>query len=208
MMKKLIMMLGAALLSLAAYAGDFTAMRDPSAFRRMLSEKTEAESSIDCRFSQTKYLSVFSEKVVSKGRFCFDRGDVALLYDSGYQIIIAGTKLKTLADGKTSVVNLGGNPVMGQMKSLLSAAMTGDLDRLGASYRLDYQESSKEYLVKLKPSSPSLQSYIVSMDIYFDKADCSVNRLVIHENSSDYTSYDFSSKKFNTKIDEKIFSIH
>jgi outer membrane lipoprotein-sorting protein len=116
--------------------------------------------------------------------------------------------MKTTSGGKTSVANLGGNPMMSQVKTLLQACMTGDLSSLSQTCSLEYKESPEEYLVLVHPESETFKAYVSSMEIYFDRKDFSVSRLVMHEKGSDYTQYDFTSKKFNTKIDEKIFSLH
>ena len=45
------------------------------------------------------------------------------------------------------------------------------------------------------------------MEIYLDKKDLSVNRLVMYENVTDYTGYVFTDKKFNETIPASVFDV-
>ena len=57
------------------------------------------------------------------------------------------------------------------------------------------------------PQDPMVKNYISKMEIYLDKKDLSVNRLVMFENGTDYTGYVFSKKKFNETIPASVFDM-
>lgn len=181
-----------------------------SAFQERLKKEAAAIQSIESDFTQEKYMDVFEEKVVSGGRFYYrQENKIRMDYTRplDYRIIINGTKLKMVSEGKSSLVNLGSNPLMNEMKSMLSACMIGDLQSMTASYQLEYFETPAAYIVHIRPLAKSVQAYIRQIIITFDKKDLSVRKLRLAENTNDYTEYRFSGKKYNTLLNDEKFTI-
>lgn len=180
------------------------------AFQERLKKEAAAISSIESDFTQEKYLDVFAEKIVSKGRFYYKKENkIRMDYTSplDYQIVINGQKLKIVSEGKTNIVNLGSNQMMNEMKEMLSACMIGDLSSITSAYKLDYYESPLLYVVKIRPVSKSVQAYISEITISIDKKDMSVQALRLAENAKDYTEYHFTNKKYNTLTSDEKFVI-
>lgn len=179
-------------------------------FNRRLSEAASQTQSIVSDFVQEKYLDVFAEKVISRGKFYFRKsGKICLSYTQplDYLIVINGQKLKIVSDGKTNIVDLGTNKMMHGMNNLLAACMTGDLNLLKEGYQMEYWQDRESYLVKIKPLSQGVKAYLAEMSIWFDKTDMTVKRLRLAENASDYTEYQFLNRKFNTLTDDEKFTI-
>lgn len=116
-------------------AGDYGAVKDEQAFRRELMVKTSAVTSIQASFVQEKFLSVFSSTVKSEGKFYWEKEDkICLDYrtPAKYRITIACDKIKTVTNGKATVLSAKGNPMMDQMSALITSCMTGNLNAMGA----------------------------------------------------------------------------
>lgn len=180
-------------------------------FDKRLSEETQTLQSIESDFSQTKYLDVLDEKVKSKGKFYYKKSNkIRMEYTSpiNYLIVINGSKLKIVSDGKKSIMNVNSNKMMNEVQNMLTACTVGDLSKMSANYRLEYFEDAKSYLVKIKPISKTLQAYITSIQIYLDKKDMSVYKMILSETATNYTEYEFYNKKFNSLKNEAIFAIH
>ncbi|MCI1786299.1 MAG: outer membrane lipoprotein carrier protein LolA [Bacteroidales bacterium] len=196
---------------LPAQPSGFSKITGESSFKAKLSSKVSSVHSISCSFVQNQYITGLEGKVRSSGKFYYAEPEkIRMDYSSPlkYRMTIKGDKIKTVSDGKSSVVSLKGNPVMSQIKCLLSACISGNLGLLSSSYQVEYYESSDRYLVRVTPLSGTVGSYIRFIDIFMEKRDMSVCRLVMHGNGTDYTQYDFFEKKFNAAIDESFFSIH
>lgn len=185
-------------------------LADTSVFEERLKKEAATVSSIESDFTQEKYLDVFNEKIVSKGRFYYKKENkIRMDYTSpvDYQIIINGQKLKIVSEGKSNVVNLGSNKMMNEMKGMLAACMVGDLGRMTSAYKLDYYETPALYVVKIIPVSKSVQAYIREIVISIDKKDMSVQTLRLAENATDFTEYHFTGKKYNTLASDEKFVI-
>ena len=189
---------------------DLTPLASVTAFQERLKKEAASLSSIESDFTQEKFLDVFNEKIVSKGRFYYKQENMIRMdYTSpiDYQIIINGQKLKIVSEGKSNVVNLGSNQMMNEMKGMLAACMIGDLTVMSSAYRLEYYESPSLYVVKIRPVSKSVQAYISEIVISIDKKDMSVQTLRLSENAKDYTEYHFTNRKYNTLTSDEKFVI-
>lgn len=179
-------------------------------FESKLAKEAQTVASIESDFTQVKYLDVFDEKVTSKGKFYYQKSNkirMEYFHPMDYLIVINGSKLKVISDGKKSIMNLSSNKMMNQMQDMLTACMVGDLSKMSSSYQLTYFEDSRYYLVKIKPTNKAIQAYITGIDIYLDKKDMSVYKLRLSETATNYTEYEFYNKKFNSLKNEDKFEI-
>ncbi|MDR1981282.1 MAG: outer membrane lipoprotein carrier protein LolA [Tannerellaceae bacterium] len=182
-----------------------------AAFQERLKKEAASMTSIESDFVQEKYMDVFQEKILSKGRFYYVQGDrIRMEYTEPvpYLIVINGGKLKVVSEGKSTVVDLHANRMMQEMKMMVSACMTGDLNRLSGAYQWEYSETPSLYVVVIRPLSKSIQAYIHEMTVSLDKRDLSVKTLRLSETAKDYTEYRFTNKKNNTLAsDDETFAI-
>ncbi len=191
-------------------AAGYGPLKDEKAFMSELQRKNASITSIQAKFVQTKFLSVFSTEMKSDGNFYWEKNDkICLDYQTPvkYKIVINGDKLKTVSSGKSNVINTKGNPLMDQMSALIAACMTGNIDRMGSGFKVKIEESASDYRLTIEPQAKEVQSYIAKMEIFLSRKDMSVSRLVMHENADDYTGYIFTDNKFNEKIPASVFDV-
>ncbi len=191
-------------------AAEYGPLKDEKAFMSELQRKNASITSIQAKFVQTKFLSVFSTEMKSDGNFYWEKNDkICLDYQTPvkYKIVINGDKLKTVSSGKSNVINTKGNPMMDQMSALIAACMTGNIDRMGSGFKVKIEESASDYRLTIEPQAKEVQSYIAKMEIFLSRKDMSVSRLVMHENADDYTGYVFTDNKFNEKIPASVFDV-
>lgn len=210
MMKKTIVFILSIWMTVQVCGQSWEKMKSVEEFSQRLNTTASHTQSIACDFVQEKYLDVFAEKIISKGKFYFRKENkIALSYTQplDYLIVINGPKLKIVSEGKTNLVDLGANKMMNGMNNLLAACMTGDLSLLKDGYQMEYLEDKNYYLVRIKPREQGVKNYLTGMVIWFDKKDMTVARLRLSENAGDYTEYQFLNRQFNTLKDDEKFVI-
>ena len=208
-MKPLLTLIAAALMAQTAVAQPRN-ITDMQKFETQLKETAGKLQSIESDFTQVKHLDMFDEDVVSKGRFYYlKENKISLDYSQplNYLIVINGNRLKIVADGKKSIMQLNSNKMMNEMQDMITACMVGDLNRMNNSYELNYQEDDKQYIVGITPRSKTVKEYVSAIEIRLNKADMSVDQLRMYENEADYTDYRFTNKRFNQLKDESRFSV-
>lgn len=192
------------------HAQQMKKMNNLKGFEDRLAQEAREVNSIESDFTQIKFLDVFDEKVTSKGKFFYKKSNkICMEYvrPMNYLIVINDNKLKIVSDGKKSIMNLSSNKMMNEMQDMLTACMIGDLSKISSNYELNYFEDGKYYLVKIRPISKTIQAYITGIQIYLDKKDMSVHKLILSETATNYTEYEFYNKKFNSLKDETMFTI-
>ena len=196
--------------SVLAAAAQVSDIADMQQFESRLKATSDKLTSIECDFVQVKHLDMFDEDVTSKGKFYYLKNNkISLDYSQplSYLIVINGGRLKIVADGKKSVMQLNTNKMMNEMQDMITACMVGDLNRMNDSYNLKYQEDNNQYIISITPRSKQVKEYVSAIEIRLSKADMSVDQLRMYENEADYTDYKFSNKRFNQLKDESRFAI-
>ena len=170
-MRTLLLYLSLFFLSIATvHAQSMKKMVQKTEFENRLAKEAQTVESIESDFTQVKYLDVFDEKVTSKGKFYYQKSNkICMEYfrPMDYLIVINGSKLKIVSDGKKSIMNLSSNKMMAQMQDMLTACMIGDLSKMSSNYQLEYFEDARYYLVKIKPTNKAVQAYIVFHFIHY-----------------------------------------
>ena len=208
-MKYLLTLLASVMTALATMA-QTSNITDMQKFENQLKETASKLISIESDFTQVKHLDMFDEDVTSKGKFYYLKDNkIRLDYSQplNYLIVINGTRLKIVADGKKSVMQLNSNKMMNEMQDIITACMVGSLNRMNDNYNLEYQEDKEQFIVRITPRSKVVKDYISNIEIRLNKTDLSVDQLRMYENEADYTDYKFSNKHFNQLKDESLFSI-
>lgn len=195
-------------LACGSRASEPARMADPSEFGRRLAAMAASVNSIESRFQQSKYIDVLQRTVTSTGRFMFMKpGMVKMQYDAplDYTIIIDGDTMKTITGGKTASASTSGNPMLGQIRDMMTSCMTGDISSLSGEFSISYFQDGDGYLVKLEPCSDLVKDYISGIELRFDKDTMRLDRLRMYEGGSDFTEYEFMDVRYNTLDDPSIF---
>lgn len=195
---------------LAAQDG-YKKMNDPETFKGKLTKASASVNSITSDFIQEKSLSVLSQKIISKGTFCFQKeNNVRWEYTEPYRylIIISSNKMYMRDEKTKKQMDIQSNPMFQQMNKFISGCIQGDILRNDNDYNIDYLESGSSYFVKLTPKNEKMKQMIAEVDIWFDKDDMSVTSLRMVESGNDYTRINFINKKLNAEISPEKFSFN
>lgn len=210
-MKKIATLILCILTGSSLWAQSFTPLKNLSDFESRLKDESSKQETIESDFKQIKYLDVFDEEIESTGMFYYKKPNmIRMEYNKplDYLIVINNETLKIRSDQKTSKTDLSKNKMMLQVQEMIAGCMIGNLSGLTKSYKVDYFEDTKHYLLKLTPKNSSVKAYIFSIEMLISKHDMSVDRLKISETESDYTEYFFVNKKLNQFIGDAIFDIN
>ena len=187
----------------------FQPMTSAESFRNRMKEESEVLNSIESRFTQTKHIRLLADKIVSTGTFSYQKPDkicMEYLIPVKYRIVINGNTIKIDADGKTNTFDAGSNRLMSQMSILISACMTGNLEKLSSDFELTFKENETVFWIAVVPQG-SAKAYMKSIDIFLDKKDFSVRQLKITEASDDCTEYIFTGQKKNITFPDAKFAV-
>ncbi len=202
----LVLLICSATTSIAQHK-DFKSLKDTSAFKAKLQEKAKATNSIESNFIQEKNLSLLSEKIISKGHFCFKKPkQLRWEYTSPtvYLIVINQDKISIKDGKKISKFDAKSNKMFQGINDMMLNSVQGNvLDH--KQFKITYFENENYFLVELQPKEKEMKTYLKRIDMYFDKKDYTVSKLIMTELSDDYTLIEFNSKKINEVISDAQF---
>ncbi|HET6227730.1 MAG TPA: outer membrane lipoprotein carrier protein LolA, partial [Bacteroidia bacterium] len=91
----LVFFLFASFMGMAQAPTGFKPVKDTTAFKQKMQEQSKLINSMESNFTQEKYLSVMSEKIITKGHFYFKKTNMLRWeYTDPYKYIIAINKDK------------------------------------------------------------------------------------------------------------------
>ncbi|MCD4746494.1 MAG: outer membrane lipoprotein carrier protein LolA [Bacteroidales bacterium] len=187
----------------------FKAIKDISAFRSNLAEMAEKTNTIESNFIQEKNISFISEKIISKGLFCFKKENMIRWQYSepfDYLIIIKDDKIYIKDEEQENKYDVQSNKIFKEVNNIIVGCVQGDILNNDKEYKIQYYENDKFYYVKLTPYSEKMKEFLSNINIYFDKKDYSVSILKMIELSGDYTKIEFFNKKLNEEIPDERFA--
>ncbi len=189
-------------LSLASQSA-FKTLKDTTAFKQKVNNMSAQTLSLESDFVQVKNLSMLSEKITSKGHFCFQKqNNLRWEYTEPYKYVIVITKEKILIkdeNNKVKKYDMNANKVFKEINDIMISCVNGDILNSG-KFSISYFENDKAYKLELSPLNKAMKQSLKKINMYFDKNVSSVSKLEMIENGDDITTIDFTNKKINAPV--------
>lgn len=166
--------------------------------------------SMSASFTQTKYLSMLSDKMVSSGKVYYSKSDkLRWEYTSPYQylFIFNGSKVYVGNKSKKNVIDTNTNKVFKEIARIMMSTVTGTALSNTSDFSISLSESSNQWVITLVPKKKELKSMFSKVILYFNKTSYIVSEINIYEKNGDRTNIKFSGLTTNKKIDATLFSI-
>jgi outer membrane lipoprotein-sorting protein len=187
----------------------FRPISNAESFKDKLVAASASVKTITSDFIQEKSLSVLSEKIISKGTFCFKKeNNIRWEYTEPYKylIIISNNQMLMQADKNKKQLDIQSNPLFQEMNKFISGCIQGDILKNDKDYTKEYFENGRSYYVKLIPKAEKVKQMLNEVHIWFDKNDLTVTSLKMVESGNDYTQIEFINKTLNAEIPPEKFS--
>lgn len=178
-------------------------MKNKEGFKKELVQMTATVNTLESDFIQEKNLSVLASKIISKGHFCYRKENHIrweYLNPYKYLIIISDGKLFVKEEKNQKQYDIQSNRMFQEMNKFISGCIQGDILNNEKDYKAGYFEDEKSYFVRLVPNAEAMKKMLSEVQIWFNKTDFTVSRIVMLEPGGDYTRIDFTNKKVNTDI--------
>jgi outer membrane lipoprotein-sorting protein len=210
-MKKIvfIILLLISISGLAQVPSGYKTVKDTSAFKQKMEAQSKGINTLESDFTQEKYLSVMSEKIISHGHFHFKKANMLRWeYKDPYKYLIAINKNKMYIkdNGKVSKYDINSNKMFKSINEMMLNTVQGNLMN-NSEYKAKFYENEKFYLLELSPTQKGAKDFLKVIQLYINKVDYAVDKVKMIEPSDDYTSIDFSNRKTNQAIADEKFII-
>ncbi len=189
----------------------YSTVKDTLSLIAKINGATTSIQSTESDFTQEKYLSIMTDKVISKGKLYYKAPNlVRWEYTQPYAYIIVfnNGKIFIKDDKKVKKFDASSNKNFSELNDNLTMIIQGKLFSQRKDFNYKYQESDKYYLVTLFPQAKKLKDLFGSILVYFNKNDYSVYAIKLMEAQKDYTLIRFSNRKNNVQLSNEKFSIN
>lgn len=196
-------------LKAGAQNAGYTAVKDVVAFKTNFAAASQKIESIESNFSQVKNLAMLKDKINSKGKFYYKKGNkVRIEYTSPYTyLMVLNNNNMTIRDGqKTSNYNTKSNKIMQSVNNIMLDCMRGSVYG-NKEFAVEAFENSKEYLLKMKPVTSVMKKMFANIEVFLDKKDFHVLRLNMIENGGDNSLMSFNNPIMNKNVSDALFSV-
>lgn len=212
MMKYRIVMLAVLLavsFGVRAQKAGFTAMSNTGALQQALAKNAQVTQSISSDFNQVKNMKMLNDKVSSKGKFYYKQSDkVRIEYTSpfSYLLVMNSGMIAVKENGKVSKINTRNSLTMQSVNKIMMDCMRGTVFN-NKDFSVKAYASSAQYLLTLTPVSSSVKGLFKNIDVYINKSDNQVAKLIMTENGGDNTVMTFTNRKLNSNLADALFSV-
>lgn len=174
-----------------------------------LSVTGQSTTSINCRFTLEKSVSLMNETQLCNGNFYYKRDGARICLDyiepKGNKIIMTQTGFIIETAGNRAVLDLSQNPGLSQIRNVVIACTTGDFSEIAERSQTKYFENDEFYTIVIEPTNKRIRRYMSEITLQFDKTNNSLATMRLTESNGDFSQYSFSNKKFNTAVDDSHF---
>ena len=175
-----------------------------------LNQTSASIQTMSANFSQTKYLSMLSDKMVSDGKIYYSKSDkLRWEYTSPYQylFIFNGTKVYVGNNSKQNIIDTNTNKVFKEIARIMMNTVTGTALSNNGDFEIALSEDNNQWIVTLTPKKKELKSMFTKVVLYFNKKSNIVSEINIFEKNGDRTNIKFSGIQTNKSIDATLFNI-
>jgi outer membrane lipoprotein-sorting protein len=187
----------------------FAGINNTTSLQSALATTAKNTQTISSDFSQLKHMKMMNDKVSSKGKFYFKKEDkIRIEYTSPFEylLVMSGGQIMVRDENKTNKINTRNSKTMQSVNKVMMDCMRGTVFT-NKDFSVKAFDSKGQYMMQLTPVNSSMKSLFARIDVYIEKSDNSVSKLVMNENGGDYTEMIFTNKKINAALPDALFSI-
>lgn len=195
-------------ISSVAQDNTYKPVPNKKAVETLINQQSAKTNTIICDFIQEKHLEYLDETIISKGKFWFKKENkLRWEYNTPfkYLILINNGKFIIKDGNKTSQYDVNSNKAFKQINDIIISSIRGNLSTDGR-FEIQIFQNASMYKVQLVPIDQNMKKIIKKTELYFDKKDLTVSKVIIIENEKDYTVISFINKKLNEAIADTYFS--
>ncbi len=165
---------------------------------------------MSCSFTQTKYLSLLSDKMVSEGKMNYKQPNkLRWEYTTPYQylFIFNGTKVYVGNKSRKDVIDTNTNKVFKEVARIMMSTVTGTALSNSSDFSIDVSDGNTQWQITLVPKKKEMKKMFSKIVLLFNKSTLMISEINIYEKNSDRTNIKLKNIKTNGAVNETLFAI-
>ncbi len=208
-MKKIVTILYLLLCVLPIMAAPLTTQQKQDVIGR-INKAASGLKTMSCSFTQTKYLSLLSDKMVSEGKMNYKQPNkLRWEYTTPYQylFIFNGTKVYVGNKSRKDVIDTNTNKVFKEVARIMMSTVTGTALSNSSDFSIDVSDGNTQWQITLVPKKKEMKKMFSKIVLLFNKSTLMISEINIYEKNSDRTNIKLKNIKTNGAVNETLFAI-
>lgn len=164
--------------------------------------------SLQCKFRQTKNLSLLATEMVSTGRMYYKEGMLRWEYLSPYRyiFIINGESVLLDSPSGSNVIDTKTNKMFGSIANIMMSSLTGNIIDTEEFDTLMLEEK-EGWIAELTPVKKEMQQFFTKVRLHINPVEKSVEKVELLEEGGDTTLIEMTEIEKNVSVDDSVFEI-
>lgn len=195
--------------AMTSMAGAMTSQQKQDVITR-INKATAGLKSMNCSFTQTKYLSLLSDKMVSEGKMSYKQSNkLRWEYTSPYKylFIFNGTKVYVGNKSRKDVIDTKSNKVFKEVARIMMSTVTGTALSNSSDFSIDVADGKSVWKVTLTPKKKEMKKMFTKIELSFNKSNLMIAEINIYEKNNDRTNIRLKNISTNVAVNESLFAI-
>lgn len=168
-----------------------------------------AIKTLSADFSQEKTSSLFTDKVIQKGRFFYKKSGQQLRWEYKSpkpMTLLFNDDQVTLLTDKGPISNP--NKMLNELGKMIINTINGDNMTVNTNFKINYLKNSQDgsYTAVLTPVNKKIKANYSSIRVILNGKSYLAEKVILNESNGDVTTISFSNMKVNTSLPEGIFN--
>lgn len=207
-MKRITIIFMCVICAVGAMAADMTSAQKNDVITR-INKTVSGLKSMSCKFTQTKYLSMLSDKMVSSGAMYYSQPNkLRWEYTSPYQylFIFNGSKVYVGNKSRKDVIDTQSNKVFKEVARIMMSTVTGRALTNTSDFNIDVIDGKTLWQIRLVPKKKDLKKMFSKIELLFSKSNLMISDINIFEKNNDRTNIKLKNVTINSDINETFFT--
>lgn len=163
-------------------------------------------TTLSANFTQEKTSSLFTEKVVQKGKLSYKAPkQLRWEYTSPKAMTVIFSNGKVLLKTEKGTTN-NPNKMLGEMGNMIINTINGSFLKENSDFNTRYYKNKGgQYVVVLIPVNKRIKAYYKSISITLSNSTFLADKVVLTETNGDATTITFADKKTNITLSDSLF---
>ena len=174
-----------------------------------ISKASQAVSTVQADFTQTKRLKMLNDAMVSKGKmWCTQPNRLRWEYLTPYSslFVLNGEKVLFQNDKRSTTLNANRHKRIREMIRIMIPSNLGKVLKEKKDFHTSIETTKNQHVLTMIPQSKEMKQMFIRIVLYYNRKQAVVTQIEMYEKSGDSTTIELSSIKKNATINPSVYN--
>ena len=179
--------------------------------KQKINQTASGIKTMQCDFVQTKQLKLLNDRLVSKGKMCYQKSDkLRWEYTSptSYVFILNGDKVLLKNNNRNDVIDVKQNKLFREIARIMMSSVVGNCLSDEKNFKTSIASTPTEWVATMLPLKKDMKQMFQKIILHFNKQKSMVSSVELIEKNGDQTLIELKNIRQNESISASVFAVH